>query len=108
MKNSTQATNSICPNFEHRLSATGFDTPIDLVNTIDLMTTRANGVLHAILMQFLGGAEQSRLSDDIMIGLIDAAIQEINDIESTVKTFADSQNQFFDVGAYLKTFSNNQ
>jgi len=62
------------------------------VNTIDLMTTRANGVLHAILMQFLGGASQSRLSDDIMIGLIDSAIQEINDIESTTRAFAAIKN----------------
>lgn len=88
MKNSTQATTSIRPNFEHRLSPTGFDTPIDLVNTIDLMTTRANGVLHAIMMQFIGGAEQSRLSDDMLVGLLDSAIQEINDIESTVQAFA--------------------
>ncbi len=94
MKNQTQIPNSIRqifehrPTFEHRLSPTGFDTPIDLLNTIDLMTTRANGVLHAILMQFLGDEDQSRLSDSIMIGLIDSAIQEINDIESTVTAFA--------------------
>jgi hypothetical protein len=43
-------------------------------------------------MQFLGGAEQSRLSDDIMIGLIDSAIQEINEIESTVTAFAALNN----------------
>jgi hypothetical protein len=100
MKNSTQIPNSIhqifehrsSPILEHRLSPTGFDTPIDLVNTIDLMTTRANSVLHALLMQFLGGAEQSRLSDSIMIGLIDSAIQEINDIESTVTAFAAIKN----------------
>ena len=89
MKTSTKATTSIRPNFEHRLSPTGFDTPIDFINAIDLMTTRANGVLHAILMQFLNGAEQSRLSDEIMIGLIDSAIQEINDIDSTVQAFAE-------------------
>lgn len=86
-----QIPNQIRQIFEHRLSPTGFDTPIDLVNAIDLMTTRANGVLHAILMQFLGGAEQSRLSDSVMIGLIDAAIQEVNDIESTVNAFVEQQ-----------------
>lgn len=88
MKNETPISNSIRQIFEHRLSPTGFDTPIDLVNAIDLMTTRANSVLHAILMQFLGDEEQSRLSDSIMIGLIDSAIQEINDIEATVTAFA--------------------
>lgn len=87
-ENSTQIPNPIRQMFEHRLSPTGFDTPIDLVNAIDLMTTRANSVLHAILMQFLGGEEQNRLSDSIMIGLIDSAIQEINDIEATVTAFA--------------------
>jgi hypothetical protein len=44
------------------------------------------------MMQFLGGSEQSRLSDSIMIGLIDSAIQEINDIESTVTAFAAIKN----------------
>lgn len=87
-ENSTPIPNSIRQIFEHRLSPTGFDTPIDLVNAIDLMTTRANSVLHAILMQFLGDEDQSRLSDSIMIGLIDSAIQEINDIEATVTAFA--------------------
>lgn len=91
MKNSTQIPNSIRQIFEHRLSATGFDTPIDLVNTIDLMTARANGVLYALLMQFSDSA-QSRLSDSIIAGLIDSAIQEINDIESTVTAFAAIKN----------------
>jgi hypothetical protein len=91
MKNQTQTTKSIRPNFDHRLSPTGFDTPIDLVNTIDFMTARANGVLHALLIQFAGGVNQMRLSDSVMAGLIDSAIQEINDIESCVAAFAEQQ-----------------
>ena len=92
MKNKTQTTAAIRPNFEHRLSPTGFNRPIDLVNTIDFMTARANGVLHALLVQFASD-EQIRLSDDVMAGLIDCAIQEINDIESCMKAFAEQQTR---------------
>lgn len=91
MKNQTQTTAAIRPTFEHRLNPTGFETPIDLVNTIDFMTARANGVLHALLIQFASGDNQSRLSDSVIAGLIDCAIQEINDIESCTKAFAKQQ-----------------
>jgi hypothetical protein len=88
----TQA-QKLTPDFSHRLSASNSNEAI-LIDSVGLATDRALGVLHLILMDFYddGG---DRLSDALMAGAIDAAINEIQDVKAIVRAYclADSANK---------------
>lgn len=72
--------------FSHRLGCRGSTTTSGMTESITMMTERALGILHLLSIQFDGSCE-SRLSDVLMCGAIDSAINEIMDVQETVDAF---------------------
>ncbi len=67
--------------FSHRLAPTN-----EVTDSIGLMTDRALGVLTLLLCQFTKGGN-ARLSDELIAGALDAAIQEVEDIKSLATAY---------------------
>jgi hypothetical protein len=65
--------------FTHRL----VDGNHCLVDSHCLMADQTLGILHALAMQFERG--ESRLSDELLYNLIDAAIAGVNDLKALVR-----------------------
>jgi hypothetical protein len=106
-KNSTQATNVIRPDFTHRYaSSTVFSQTANLTDSIELMSSRAIGVLDLLATQFEDESATTLCNESIYLA-IDSVIQELQDIRAYTREFRDSKKEF-DVGAYLKTFSDSQ
>jgi hypothetical protein len=87
----TQSDNKLAVDFSHRLSATQTADGTSIIDTIGLMTDRALGVLQLLSIQF-DGTGDSRLSDALMCGAIDAVLQEVEDIKATVSAFAQAEH----------------
>lgn len=77
--------NNLNVDFNHRLAYTSWSNEQSLTDSIGLMTDRALGVLYLLSGQFED--DGSRLSDALMCGAIDAAIQEVEDIKALVRAF---------------------
>lgn len=88
-KNPAQSEQNTTPNpqinFNHRLSETYGDENSRLSDTIGLMTERALGILKTLSWYFESGGNRS--DDKTIIGAIDAAILEIEDIRATLIAF---------------------
>jgi hypothetical protein len=82
----------IAIDFSHRLSDTDLSRTVDLTNTVDLMARRATSILYALSVQFADKGNV-RLSDDVLVGLVDSAIQEITDINNVVSAFHAMNNE---------------
>jgi hypothetical protein len=81
----------IAIDFSHRLSNTDLSRTVDLTNTVDLMARRATSILYALSVQFADKGN-IRLSDDVLVGLVDSAIQEVTDINNVVSAFHEVQS----------------
>ena len=82
----------IAIDFSHRLSDTDLSRTVDLTNTVDLMARRTTSILYALSVQFTDKGNV-RLSDDVLVGLVDSAIQEITDINNVVSAFHAMNNE---------------
>ncbi len=103
-KNSTQATNVIRPDLSHRYaSSTVFSRTANLTDSIELMSSRAIGVLDLLATQFEDESANTLNNNSIYLA-IDSVIQEIQDIQAYIREFRESKKEF-DVGAYLRTLS---
>lgn len=74
--------------FSHRLAVPAVDT-VDsecLIDSVSLMADRARGVLTMLLYQFDGNCG-ARISDRLICGVIDSALQEIEDIDATLTAY---------------------
>lgn len=87
----TKSDSNLPVDFSHRLSATQTDGGTSVIDTIGLMTDRALGVLQMLSIQF-DGTGDSRLSDTLICGAIDAVLQEVEDIKATVSAFAQAEH----------------
>lgn len=88
----TQASNNPLKravDLSHRFDGVQQDESFDIVDSISLMTERALGVLHSIIIQFEASSDSARISDRLMSGAISAAIQEIEDIDAVIRAFAE-------------------
>lgn len=88
---SASTINKLTVDFSHRLSAAQTADDTTIIDTIDLMTDRALGVLQLLSIQF-NGTSDSRLSDALMCGEIDSVLQEVEDIKATVNAFAKAEH----------------
>jgi hypothetical protein len=69
------------PIFSHRFDSTQAHDISEVINAVGLMTERAKGILY---MLFAHEGSDSRYSDKIVHSAIDAAIAEIDDIDSVL------------------------
>jgi len=77
--------------FSHRLAGIPTACEIDLVDTIALMTERAESVL-VMLSGHFNGQSSYRLTDSIVAGVIEAALQEVRDIDAVVRGYHLAEN----------------
>ncbi|MGB4497251.1 MAG: hypothetical protein WBI40_01010 [Methylococcaceae bacterium] len=95
------------PDFTHRYaSSTVFSKTSNLTDSIELMSSRAIGVLDLLATQFEDESANTLNHNSIYLA-IDSVIQEIQDIQAYIREFRDSQKEF-DVEAYLKTLSDSE
>ncbi len=91
---STQPNIKPLPDFKHRIEGDIGDA-LGLTNTIDMMASRAKGILNLLIINQENGG---MLPDDVVVAGIAAAIAEINDMDATVQAFhqatVDAESQF--------------
>ena len=85
-----QPTPKLNPDFSHRLACTSWSSDQSMTDSIGLMSARAKGVLHLLLLQFEPGS--AKLSDESMCGAIDSVMNEIEDIEAVVYAFYEAES----------------
>lgn len=71
--------------FSHRLSGSTTNSLISLTDSIGMMTERARGILVMLSCHFDDSGD--RLSDVIISSVINAALQEVEDIEATITAY---------------------
>jgi hypothetical protein len=89
MKNSTQTTKSIRPEFTHRY-CDSFHDYRDLSDTVHIMADRAKSVLYLLSAQF-ESEDDNTLSNDIIFDSICSVICELNDMQAYLKAHSDTQ-----------------
>jgi hypothetical protein len=82
---SEQETQALKIDFKHRLSVSFTADSRGLCDSVDLMADRATSILIMLTCQF--DNPEGRLSDALIVGVIDAVIQEIEDIKATVDAY---------------------
>jgi hypothetical protein len=86
-----QTTNVIRPDFTHRYaSSTVFSQTTNLTDSIDLMSSRAIGVLDLLATQFEDENANTLCNESIYLA-IDSVIQELQDIRAYAREFRESQ-----------------
>ncbi len=75
-------TESPSVDFSHRLSTSGDLDKSDYTESISLAAGRAEGMLHAIALQFESTEPSSTLCNELMYAALCAVINEIKDISS--------------------------
>lgn len=71
--------------FKQRLSESPIVDSLDMTDSVNLMVDQARSILIMLTCQFEN--PESRLSDEIIHGVIDAAIKNIDDIKAIVNAY---------------------
>ncbi len=82
----TSATNKSIIDFSHRLSDPDSNSSLALIDNIDSMADRANGILSVVFLHLQNPGAYS-LPDGALSMAVDAAIKEIKDIKVTVNAY---------------------